>query len=51
MSELVKQDLVRDGTDVAALTEALIACPSVTPATGKSQNKSLRTFSDRCCTN
>jgi succinyl-diaminopimelate desuccinylase len=34
MSELVKQDLVRDGADVAALTEALIACPSVTPATG-----------------
>jgi len=34
MSDLVKPLLVKPGADVADLTEALIACPSVTPATG-----------------
>ncbi|HWU04623.1 MAG TPA: succinyl-diaminopimelate desuccinylase [Novosphingobium sp.] len=34
MSELTKPATAAKAADVAALTEALIACPSVTPATG-----------------
>lgn len=34
MNDIVKSELVRPGADVTELAEALIACPSVTPATG-----------------
>jgi succinyl-diaminopimelate desuccinylase len=34
MNDMVKSELVRPGAGVTELAEALIACPSVTPATG-----------------